>query len=509
MLLVLGPFAGAIVAVRYAPAATVTIAGQTVHVKPVLGRNTTELAGGAIVRPEHAHLLGEDIGVDIGVDWNDVIPQAKSTRQYLTQLWDDPQPAMAAIKSTATRHIITWAAIGFGVVLFIEVGDALVVRWRRRRLAAYPDEVAEAIHGHMWPERVVVVGSAVVLLVALEATAVGVVAHREHETVVGSPVFAGTGLAGTEVDGLVREVVPFLSMIEPHSAFYDTVSDNLDKALGEDPDLRVKPDDVLFVEAEDFEDVNGMARIVGRAAQLTKADFITYTGDLTFAGKPLESYIIDTVNYYSGGIPVEFAPGLHDTDAITQAAASRGWTVADGRTHDIGNVSLLTLADPRISTVGDFGTGSVYRDPDVTGAEFLEAAEKEACETKPDLILLHDHVLGRPLAETGCAKVAVIDGRSYTLVGRQEVQARDGSTAIEYTVGSTGGHTTTQPNPGNIQSPATFEIFDLDPADGSLSVVVVTVKPDGSVSLSGRTQVTAPDSRRYPSSDTSANSTSH
>ena len=491
VLLILGPFAGALVAVRYAPAATVTIAGQTVSVKPVLGRNTTELAGGAIVRPEHAHVLGEDIGVDIGVDWNDVIPQNKQTRQYLTQLWDDPQPAMAAIKSTATRHIVTWAAIGFGIVLFFEIGDTFVVRWRRRRLAAYPDEVASAIHGHMWPERAVVVGSAVALLVALEATAVGVVAHRDHETVVGSPVFAGTGLEGTEVDGLVREVVPFLSMIEPHSAFYDTVSDNLDKALGDDPDLRAKPDDVLFVEAEDFEDVNGMARIVGHAAQLTKADFITYTGDLTFAGKPLESYIIDTVNYYSGGVPVEFAPGLHDTPAITQAATSRGWTVADGHTHTVDKVSLLTLADPRVSTVGDFGTSNVYRDPDVTGADFLEAAEKEACDTRPDLILLHDHVLGRPLAETGCAKVAVIDGRSYTLVGAQQVQARDGSMAVEYTVGSTGGHTTTQPNPGNIQAPATFELFDLDPTTGSLAVTVVTVKPDRSVTLSDPIPVTS------------------
>ena len=62
-----------------------------------------------------------------------------------------------------------------------------------------------------------------------------------------------------------------------------------------------------------------MARQVGLAAQLVDADFLAITGDLTFGGKPIESYIIDTLNYYSKDRPVYFAPGLHDTEAIVHA----------------------------------------------------------------------------------------------------------------------------------------------------------------------------------------------
>ena len=60
---------------------------------------------------------------------------------------------------------------------------------------------------------------------------------------------------------------------------------------------------MVFVLAEDFEDVNGMARQVGLTAQLLGADFIALSGDLTFAGKPIESYLIDTVDYYSAHTP--------------------------------------------------------------------------------------------------------------------------------------------------------------------------------------------------------------
>ena len=63
--------------------------------------------------------------------------------------------------------------------------------------------------------------------------------------------------------------------------------------------MRRSDDEVVLVLAEDFEDVNGMARQVGVAADLVDASFLALTGDLTFAGLAVETYIIDTVDYYS------------------------------------------------------------------------------------------------------------------------------------------------------------------------------------------------------------------
>ena len=67
-------------------------------------------------------------------------------------------------------------------------------------------------------------------------------------------------------------------------------------------------DEAVLVLAEDFEDVNGMARQVGLAADLVDATFLAITGDLTFAGLPIETYIIDTVDHYSDGRPCTSRP---------------------------------------------------------------------------------------------------------------------------------------------------------------------------------------------------------
>ncbi|MEP9383791.1 hypothetical protein [Nocardioides sp. KR10-350] len=493
VLLVLAPFAGALTAITYAPPAHLEVVGQDVTVKPVLGQDTTQLQSGAIIRPEHATIpvLGKDIGLDVEADWNQLIPQDKRTRAYLTQLWDDPAPEMARIRSAAEQYLVRWTVVGFGAVLLLELGTWAGLRQRRLKLASYVEDEAALVAGHNRRLRVVSAVVALAAVAALDVVAVHSYAHDDQRTVVGSPVFAGTSLAGTEVDGLIGEIVPFLSMIEPRNEFYDRVSDNLDDALEKTP-LEAGKDEVLFIAGEDLEDVNGMARILGRAADLTDADFLAYTGDLTFGGKAIESYLIDTIDYYSGGVPVEFAPGLHDTDTIVQAAKARGWRVADGKTHEIAGIDVLTAADPRISDVGDFGAGVRLRDPDVDEDEFVSDVGEEACATEPDFVLLHDHLLGKRIAEQGCTSAAVVDGRSYELVGPRTVTTVRGETAVEFTSGSAGGHTTTAPNPGTISSAATFEAFLYDTKTGETRYSVFTVRPDASVTVTPPISIDVP-----------------
>jgi len=132
----------------------------------------------------------------------------------------------------------------------------------------------------------------------------------------------------------------------------------------------------------------------------------------------------------------------------------------------------------------------VLRDPGTYVDEFVQEAIEEACETHPDIAVLHDNALGRRLAESGCQD-AVIDGRSFRRIGVRRHRTEDGDAAVEYTVGSAGGHRDTRPNPGPIQHPATFEIFTRDPDTGGLRARVVTVRPDASVTLSGPVVVVA------------------
>lgn len=484
-LLLTAPFAGAIVAIRYAPPAQVEIAGEPVSVRPVIGQDTTQLQHGAIVRPEHAHIgvLNKNIGLDIEADWNRLIPSDRPTRAYLVAMWDDPRPEMARIRNAAQDHLVKWSVIGFGSVAVAVCGTLLLLLQRRRRLAGYAPDEARLVDRHNRRLRWVATGVAVATIVAMDTVATTTWLHDDRHAVQGSPVFAGTNLEGTEIDGLISKILPFLSILRPRNPFYDTVAQNLEKAIADQPELTAASDDVVFVVAEDFEDVNGMARQVGLTARLIGADFIALSGDLTFAGKAIESYLIDTVDYYSDDLPVYFAPGLHDTPTIVQAAKARGWHVADGTTQEVNGISLLSVADPRISTVGDFGSGDILRDPEVSTERFVSQTITEACDTHPDFVLMHDHVLGERIAQAGCQTQAVLDGRSYQFVGPQPRTTTSGLPTTEFTSGSAGGHVSTDPDPGPIKNPAHYVALRVNPDTGETHYVVFTVRPNASVDV--------------------------
>ena len=510
LLFLTAPLAGALVAVAYAPPAHIEVAGQPVSVKPVLGQDTSRLLGGALVRPEHAHIdpIGKDIGVDVDADWNRLIPSDERTRQYLVALWDDPTPQIGRIQQAARRYVIVWSIVGFVAGAAVIGGIGLFLRVRRRRLLRYPREQAMFVERYNRRLRWTLSVVGIALLVALAGHALRIYLHEDHHTVLSSPLFVGTTMEGTEVNGLMAEVLPFLSILRPRTTFYDTAAENLEVAIDERPSLRRTEDEVVFVLAEDFEDVNGMARQVGLAAQRVDASFIALSGDLTFAGLPVETYIVDTFDYYSEDRPVYFAPGIHDTPAVVEAAQARGWHLPNGKSWDIDGLTLLAAADPRISTVGDFGAGNVLRDDNLDTDTFVADTVDQVCESRPDFVLLHDHVLGRRIAVAGCQEVAVLDGRSFQFVGPQQVPTTSGDLTTEFTGGSTGGHVDTKPDPGVITHPARFAILTFRPDRREVRYSVVTVAPDATVAVTpeisldvpyedflatGRTAVTADD----------------
>ena len=492
LLLVSVPFATALVAIGHAPAAHVEIAGQQVSVRPVLGQDTSRLFHGALVRPQHEHLAGRPVGVDVDADWNRLVPSDKPTRRYLAGLWENPRPAIHLIAVTARRHLVLWGVGGF-VAGALAVGAVVGLAWqRRRRLASYSPEQAALVSRHNRRLRVTLVVCGVVVALALDVAAARVWRHEDHRTPVASPVFAGTPLEGTQVTGLLADVIPFLSVLRPRTQFYEDVSANLRAAVAARPELAGTDSEAVLVLADDFEDVNGMARQVGLTARLVDADAVALTGDLTFAGKRLETYVLDTIDYYAEGRPVHLAPGLHDTKVILDAAAERGWEVGDGTTRDVAGLRVLSVTDPRVSTVGNFGTTDVLRDPDVDVDRFVTDTVDRACADHPDLVLVHDHLLGRRIAESGCVRIAVVDGRSYDFLGPQEVQTATDVPARELTLGSAGGHTDTKPNPGIIDHPARFAVLYVDPEAHAARYAVVTVGTDASVSITPPAPLSTP-----------------
>jgi hypothetical protein len=134
----------------------------------------------------------------------------------------------------------------------------------------------------------------------------------------------------------------------------------------------------------------------------------------------------------------------------------------------------------------------VLRDPEVDVDRFVADTVDRACADRPDLVVVHDHLLGRRIAESGCVGTAVLDGRSYDFLGPQEVQTATAAKALELTLGSAGGHADTRPNPGIIDHPGRFAILYVDPELGTARYAVVTVGTDADVTISSPKPITTP-----------------
>jgi hypothetical protein len=134
----------------------------------------------------------------------------------------------------------------------------------------------------------------------------------------------------------------------------------------------------------------------------------------------------------------------------------------------------------------------VLRDPAVGLETFVDDTTEEACATRPDFVLLHDHLLGQVIARSGCQRVAVLDGRSYQFLGPRRVDTTSGGHAYELTNGSAGGHVSTEADPGDIQHPARFVILTYSPTHRRTGYAVVTVFPDASVTVTPRINLRIP-----------------
>ena len=109
-------------------------------------------------------------------------------------------------------------------------------------------------------------------------------------------------------------------------------------------------------------------------------------------------------------------------------------------------------------------------------------------------MILHDHLLGRRIAEAGCQEIAVLDGRSFQFVGPQQVPTASGMTSGDASspAAAPAGTSTTVPDPGVIKSPARFAILTVQPDGGDATYAVVTVEPDTTVTVTPEISLDVP-----------------
>ena len=519
-MLLVPAFSAGIAAIEYGPPAVIAnfpVGDATTTVKLHNGRDTVRYDPGLGVQitvPRHLSILGKQVGIQahssIGnVTLTNSAGAIDTTKiKLIGQAASNLTPQVKKLERAAVSHYEKMGFAAVAVVICFEslffIGRTLYRRALDRRSVPEQAAIAEFVHR---PGRVFRLIVAVVALALVGNAAYTVLPFsNRHDRVVADPVFNGTALQGSQLNGplkfVVDAVVPQVSdIIENRNKFYNTASDNQHSAFTArhgTGGVTHATGTTRIVFADDFQGVNGMEQLVGQAARMYDASLIIVGGDTSFSGTEWETPSVDTLRYYAGKVPIFANLGRHDTPAIAKLMREAGITVADGQTHTIAGVTILGANDPLVTP--PFGVGGVehLRDPAITDQTVTLDMIDKACRDRPTIFTVHDRAIGDPIAKTGCARI-VLTGREYA-IQPPVTYTTDLGTTVELISGSTGGHGSGDgPEITVPHNDATFQVLTVAKDTGRIVAdEVQTLHPDAQYDITDSAYFASPDDSPEP-----------
>jgi hypothetical protein len=508
--------AGAVIGMKVAPPVRVSnlpIAGAQTTARLDPTTDVTQIKAGIayLTLPRSIRLGSKQFGADITVDPSYLsLTDRKgnfdtTTIERLIERFSDVRPQLSELQVAVRTHYERWAAGGAATVLLS--GDLLLAWWlvSKRRLARMTDaERTAVLKDRRWKQparRAVLTTATLGIVVYATGTYFSPTTHRP---VLADPILSGTPLEGGELGGPAKfafdTVLPnAISVVTATNAFYRAGSQHFTDAFTDLYRARQLPRQEhvrRFVVFDDVQGVSGMQRIIGVAAKAFNADSIFNSGDTSFSGTRWETASVSTLPYYAGKITTWAAEGAHDSSDIATMQRNKGMVVADGKTRTVAGISALGVNDPYRAPFA--GQSRHLTDP-VLAREVLDTgrdaaaltadrATAEACQTHPLVIFVHDHAIGDPLAQSGCATF-VFTGREFVMPPPRTYASPGGGRTYEVINGSAGGHGNGDgPEIGIIHNPATFTVVEYDESSGMATYTVVTVRPDTSVQIAAAQQ---------------------
>lgn len=131
--------------------------------------------------------------------------------------------------------------------------------------------------------------------------------------------------------------------------------------------------------------------VTRQLAERFDVDAVLDTGDLTSFGLPLEAQLGDLI----AEIPERylFVPGNHDSDAVRAALdAYPNVELLAGTTADVRGVKILGIADPSFTADNLTSATQAQVQKEAQGPAIVAAVTQHS----PDVLAVHDPVLGRP-----------------------------------------------------------------------------------------------------------------
>ena len=497
------PAARAVTAVEHMPPTQVpmSVAGARVTAELDPGQDTMRInvAGNAMVRPLDLAVGRKHYGVIVNFDTANKAASLftpsgaldiKKIERIVAQ-FSDTTPQRKEIKSALQNDIRRHAMLAAGETLAIEaslIGLALLQRRRRDR---YTDEEKAFAAKDRRPAAFVT---------ALALTTAGVMpvvqatgyywAKNHHVAVSADPAFAGTAVAGWEVDGpLTGAPDSIIQKLDKNrlieNEFYGAEVANFSQVFLDKYGVTQLPKQkgikrILF--ADDFQGIEGTTRVVGAAAKAFGVDVIGIGGDTEDSNLPFIS-VLDSLHEYAKDIPVVMGTGPHDPSNIVQLAEDHHFYIANGKIQEVAGMDFLPVADA--ASIGTLAVDKSLIRADVSEADVAQQTIDTVQTSKqPVIVLVHDsRQIGTPVAESNNAAL-VLQGRDYF----PPPTPTDYGHTVAITSGSTGGHTFGEGInvTGIIAGQASFKIIDVDEKTLQLknvTTVVMDPVPTGNESV--------------------------
>jgi predicted phosphodiesterase len=281
-------------------------------------------------------------------------------------------------------------------------------------------------------------------------------------------------------------------------SFYEALDENAQQAVLRTPE----EGQTTALVVTDRHDNIGMDPVVRTIADRAQARTLIDLGDDTGQGASWESFSINSLAREFEGFETVAVAGNHDTDAVAEQMADRGFTVLDGEPVEVGGVRFLGASDPRGTKLTGYTEDAATRNGGLTEQdEKLRdvACDADAAGDRIGVLAVHSWASGSEVAASGCVDL-VLTGHLHYQVGPKAIDGPGGSTTTRLTTGTTGGAVLPIALGSSLRRQAQVSVVTFD-ADGvPVGLQVVSFNPSKTIDVADYVELPLPAQGAEPAS---------
>ncbi len=434
-----------------------------------------------------------DVPGDLGVAIDLGDSQGAGLEEMLARdavIASQPEGEIRAVRSAVIGMAASAATRGLGLGLL--AGTATVLVWTAvgsRRRAELRSRVVRPTRSQ------VLVGAATVVVVVGSLALITVPGDDGRLTKQWVPLTEAFPELPTDIAGLQRIelaegsatsssralVEGALYLYRDSVTFYDALEVKAREAVLRTP---LEGESTALVVTDRHDNI-GMDPVVRRIADRAQARLLIDLGDDTGQGASWESFSINSLAREFDGFETVAVAGNHDTDAVAEQMADRGFTVLDGTPVEVGGVRFLGDSDPRGTTLTGYTEDAGTRagglvDQDLALRDAACAADEAG--NRVAVLAVHSWASAKDVAASGCVDL-VLTGHLHYQVGPAAIDGPGETATTRLTTGTTGGAVLPIALGSSLRRQAQVSVVTFDAAGVPVGVQVVSFNPDKTIEV--------------------------